>query len=146
MHPVLFDTSVYIRVLRMGGGAASGIRRMAEGGPIWLSSVVLEELYAGAGSAARERGALSALERDFSKARRILVPNLTDWTETGKLLASLSARYDYEEIGRGRLTNDALIAMSAARMGITVVTANARDFGKLAAIRPFHWRTENGRN
>jgi predicted nucleic acid-binding protein len=41
------------------------------------------------------------------------------------------------------LTNDALIALSAGRLGITVITANARDFGKLAEFRPFHWRVEN---
>jgi hypothetical protein len=40
----------------------------------------------------------------------------------------LAAKYDYEKIGLGRLTNDALIAMSAVRLGITVITANARDF------------------
>jgi hypothetical protein len=51
-------------------------------------------------------------ERDFEKARRILVPNLNDWTQTGKVLARLAAKYDYEKIGQGRLTNDALIAMS----------------------------------
>jgi predicted nucleic acid-binding protein len=41
------------------------------------------------------------------------------------------------------LTNGALIAMSAGRLGITVITANARDFGKLAEFRPFQWRIEN---
>jgi predicted nucleic acid-binding protein len=51
------------------------------------------------------------------------------------VLARLAAKYDYEQIGRGRLTNDALIAMSAGRSGITVITANARDFRKLGRIR-----------
>jgi len=37
--------------------------------------------------------------------------------------------------GKGRLTNDALIAMSAGRLGITVITANGRDFGTLAEFR-----------
>jgi len=72
-----------------------------------------------------------------------LVPNLTDWTQTGKVLVLVAAKYDYEQIGKGRLTNDALIATSAGRLGITVITANARDFGKLAEFRPFHWRVEN---
>jgi predicted nucleic acid-binding protein len=56
---------------------------------------------------------------------RILVPNLNDWTQTGKVVARLAAMYDYEKIGQGRLTNDALIAMSAARTAITVITANS---------------------
>jgi len=49
--------------------------------------------------------------------RPILVPNLTDWTQTGKILARLAGQYGYEQIGRGRLTNDAPIAMSATRVG-----------------------------
>ena len=59
------------------------------------------------------------------------------------MLARLAAKYDYEQIGRGRLTNDALIAMSAGRSGITVITANARDFRKLAEFGSFQWQVNN---
>src|ERR1700675_168946 len=138
MQPVLFDSSIYITALRTGDEAALSLRRLAVDSPVWLSAVVLEELYAGI--APRGRHVLERFERDFEKARRILVPNLNDWTQTGKVLARLAAKYDYEQIGKGRLTNDALIAMSAGRMGITVVTANQRDFSKLAEFRPFRWR------
>ncbi len=69
-----------------------------------------------------------------------MVPSLADWTLAGRVLAHLAAKYHYEQIGRGRLTNDALIAMSAGRLGITVITANERDFGKLAEFRSFHWQ------
>jgi predicted nucleic acid-binding protein len=86
------------------------------------------------------------LERDFDRARRILVPNLTDWTETGKVLALIAAKYGYERIGRGRLTNDALMAMSARRLGITLVTSNARDFGKLSEFRNFQWQVSDLRS
>lgn len=141
MQPVLFDSSIYITALRMKDDATLSLRRIAGAEPIWLSAVVLEELYAGV--TARNRQALERLERDFDKAGRILVPNLGDWTQTGKMLARLAAKYDYEQIGKGRLTNDALIATSAGRMGITVVTANARDFGRLAEFRPFQWRVDH---
>ena len=57
----------------------------------------------------------------------------------GRVLARLAARYGYEKIGQGRLANDALIAMSAARMGMTVITANERDFARLAEFRSFQW-------
>jgi len=141
MRPVLFDSSIYITALRTPDDADRSLRRIAGGEPVWLSSVVLEELYAG--TTARNRHVVERLERDFERARRILVPNLTDWTQTGKVLARLAARYDFEQIGKGRLTNDALIAMSAGRLGITVITANARDFSKLAEFRPFQWRINN---
>lgn len=138
MQPVLFDTSVYITMLRAQGDARLQLRQIAGSAPVWLSVVVLEELYAG--SNARSGRAVERLERDFERARRMLVPNLTDWAQTGKALARLAAKYDYEQIGRGRLTNDALIAASAGRMGITVITANARDFVMLAEFLPFQWR------
>jgi predicted nucleic acid-binding protein len=141
MPPILFDSSIYITALRMRDDAKLSLRRIAAGELVWLSAVALEELYAGVTT--RDREVVERLERDFDRARRILVPNLGDWTQTGKVLARLAAKYDYEQIGRGRLTNDALIAMSAGRMGITVVTANPRDFSKLAEFRPFQWRVEH---
>src|SRR5260370_37136567 len=141
MQPVLFDSSIYITALRTRDDATLSLRRIAGSEPIWLSTVVLEELYAGV--TARNRQVVERLERDFDRAGRILVPNLGDWTQTGKVLARLAAKYDYEQIGKGRLTNDALIAMSAARMGITVVTANSRDFSKIAVFRTFQWRVNH---
>ena len=47
---------------------------------------------------------------------------------------------NFEKAGKRRLTNDALIAVSAGRMGITIITTNARDFAKLAEFRTFQWR------
>jgi predicted nucleic acid-binding protein len=140
MQPVLFDTSVYIRALRTADEATLATRPSIIGSTLWLSSVVLEELYAG--TTGRGLRVVERLERDFHRANRILVPNLSDWAQTGKVLSLLGAKYDYEQIGKARLTNDALIAMSAARGGITVVTANARDFARLAEFRAFVWRVE----
>jgi predicted nucleic acid-binding protein len=144
MQLVLFDSSVYITALRTRDEGALSLRRLTVDSPIWLSVVVLEELYAGI--APRGRHVLERFERDFEKAKRILVPNLNDWTQTGKVLARLAAKYDYEKSRQGRLTNDALIAMSAARLGITVITANARDFLRLAEFRPFQWRVHDFRS
>ena len=138
MQPALFDTSIYIAALRRGNDAAIGLRRVAADAPLWLSSVVLEELYAGAGD--RECRMVERLGRDFDRVKRILVPNLNDWAQAGRVLARLASKYDYEQIGRGRLTNDALIAMSAGRLGIRVLTANERDYRRLAEFRAFQWQ------
>ena len=138
MQPALFDTSIYISALRRGDEAALALRRLAADSPLWLSAVVLEELYAGAGS--RERRVVERLERDFDRAKRVLVPALSDWAEAGRVLARMAAKYHYEQIGQGRLTNDALIAMSAGRLGIRVITANERDYRRLAEFRLFRWQ------
>jgi predicted nucleic acid-binding protein len=137
MQPVLYDASVYIASLRQGITQILQIRNLVHGSPLWLSAVTLEELYAGAAAAERKR--LAKLERDFHKANRLLTPNLTDWTKTGQLLARLGAKYGYEQIGRSRITNDALLAVSAARLGIVVLTINARDFVRIAEFCPLRW-------
>src|SRR5271166_430176 len=90
MRPALFDTSVYISALRRGNDAALALRRLAADAPLWLSSVVLEELYAGAGD--RERRVMERLERDFERVKRILAPNLSDWTQACRVLARLAGK------------------------------------------------------
>jgi predicted nucleic acid-binding protein len=135
---VLFDSSMYITALRVGNDAALLLQRWARESPLWLSSVVLEELYAGAN--ANDYPILEKLERDFERARRVLTPNLKDWTQAGRVLARLAQKYGYERIGQARLTNDALIATSAARAGITVLTVNQRDFARLAEFCPLQWQ------
>ena len=47
MRPVLFDASIYITALRAGDDAVLTLRRLAPEAPVWLSAVVLEELFAG---------------------------------------------------------------------------------------------------
>src|SRR5271169_2095121 len=133
MRPALFDSSIYITALRQGDDAVPALRRFTTDAPLWLSAVVLEELYAG--TADRDRQVVDRLERDFDRAKRILVPNLSDWTQAGRVLARLAAKYQYQPIGHGRSTNDALIAMSAGRLGIRVITANEREFSRLAEFR-----------
>jgi predicted nucleic acid-binding protein len=137
MQPALLDTSIYIAALRSGNEAVISLRRLASQAPLWLSAVVLEELYVGIGR--KDRRVIERLEREFIRIQRILVPNLSDWTQTGQILARIAAAYGYEKVGTARLTNDALIAMSAARQGITVVTANVRDFARLVQFRKFRF-------
>jgi predicted nucleic acid-binding protein len=137
MRSALFDTSIYVSALRRGDAGSAVARFIAEN-DMWLSAVVLEELYAGARE--RDRHVVELIEGRFSKENRILLPELDDWIQAGKVLSRLAAKYDYEQIGRSRLTNDTLIAMSAARTGVTILTANMRDFRKLAEFRAFSWQ------
>ena len=100
--------------------------------------MVLSELLIGAAER-RARQQFLATEREFLKLSRLLVPVQRDWSLAGQVLAQVRAKYGYEQVGRTRMTNDALIAMSAARRGFTVVTRNADDFKKIAEFRPFQW-------
>ena len=51
---VLFDSSVYIGAFRGDRDAGPIFERWRRKAPIWVSSVVLEELYAGADAAGAE--------------------------------------------------------------------------------------------
>lgn len=143
MAGIVFDTSVYISALRRGDASVFTSRRAARKGEtkdraLWLSVVVLEELYVGAHDGKLKK-LLSRLEKDFERAGRLLVPLQSDWTACGQVLARVGEKYGYEQVGRARLTNDALIAMSAARHGFTILTVNAADFKKIAEFRPLRW-------
>jgi predicted nucleic acid-binding protein len=124
--------------MRRGEWGAISAYSLRPFGVLWLSAVVLEELYAG--SSPSNVTQIERLERDFADLDRVLVPTQADWTSTGRILARLAAKYDYEEIGRGRLTNDTLLATSAGRTGMLVFTLNASDFVRIAEFRPFRWR------
>lgn len=144
MGGILFDTSVYINALRRGELSAFSRRRFDSAGenksqPLWLSSVVLEELYVGA-MTGKIIKPLEKFERDFQRTNRLLVPNLNDWTTCGRILSLIGRKYGFEEVKKARMTNDCLIAMTAARNGLTVFTYNADDFKIVAEFRPFKWQ------
>jgi predicted nucleic acid-binding protein len=67
MQPALFDSSIYISALRRRDDAGLALRRLAADAPLWLSAVVLEELYAAAGD--RDRQVVERLQRDFDRAK-----------------------------------------------------------------------------
>jgi predicted nucleic acid-binding protein len=130
MRQAVLDSSIYIAAMRNPNHGFATLYEYSTDSTIWLSSVVLQELYAGATD--RNRFAVESLEAEFRAMNRILVPNLNDWTKTGRLLAQLAAKYHYEKIGRARLTSDALIAVTASRLDLRVITANERDFRKIS--------------
>jgi predicted nucleic acid-binding protein len=138
MQPVIFDTSVYITALRQGDDSLLQTRNVAHGSPLWLSAVVLEELYAGANARGRKR--LARFERDFVKINRLLVPEASEWSRTGGVLAQIGEKYGYEKIGKARITNDTLIGTSAARRGIVLLTINKRDFDLIAEFCPLQYQ------
>ena len=137
MSGVVFDTSVFIAAYRLRQPALLDLHRYG-GGPLYLSSVVAQELYVGAAARAKRREADRLWQR-FERLDRLLVPTANDWREVGLILGQIGERLGYSKVGQGRLTNDALLAFSARRRGLTVLTMNARDFALLARYRPFRY-------
>jgi predicted nucleic acid-binding protein len=131
---VLLDSSVYIEALRTGRRELWAARQH----PVWIayfSVVVGSELLRGA----RERRAVRLVEKlwqDFTQADRLVAPHTRDWHDAGDVLRRIGVKYGYERIGQSRLVHDVLIALSARRSGIAVVTLNVADFQRIAEFRP----------
>ena len=133
----IFDTSIYVRVLRQGNTDILQ-QRQSENFPLWLSAVVLEELYVGA-SDKKSIKILNKFESDFTSINRLLVPNQTDWVIGGQILNKIGKKYGFDKVGKARLTNDTILAMSVARMGFKLLTTNAKDFQLISEFREFEW-------
>jgi len=105
----------------------------------YMSVVVLQELLAGANDAST----INQLERvrhEYRKTGRLLVPTEEDWWYVGLALNALQRGRRSKKAGkiprisaaeRYRITNDVLIARSAKREGVALVTDNVRDFQKI---------------
>jgi predicted nucleic acid-binding protein len=140
---IVFDTSIYIRALRDGQSDILSRRRISLANknvfqPLWLSAVVLEELYAGASDKSALK-TLTRFEKEFTKINRLLVPEQTDWSITGQILNKIGEKYGFEKVGKARLTNDTLLAASVARMGFKIVISNTKDFALISEFRAFKW-------
>lgn len=105
----------------------------------YMSAVVIEEVTAGAadGSVLKE---LQAALKNYQKAGHLLVPTGEDWYEAGKVIYALQQGNKSKKTGdkpplppeiRCRMINDVLIARSAKREGVTVVTYNMRHFEQI---------------
>ncbi|SRR5216683_4481491 len=133
MPKLLFDASVYIRAFREKRLQLLGSRALGRD-LIYFSAVVGSELL----RCANERNVIRIVEelwRDFKKAGRNVLPGIGDWHEAGIVLAKMRAKLDYESVGQAKLVHDTLIAVSARRLGISVVTHNVGDFQRIAEIR-----------
>jgi len=81
---------------------------------------------------------VAKLERDLRSAGRLLVPQHNDWQFTGHVLRQIGIKHGFELVGKSRLTNDCLIAMTARRLGLTVITKNFKDFELISEFRKFN--------
>jgi predicted nucleic acid-binding protein len=125
---ILLDTNVFIDYLRVGrhatwvwGGRHSRIR--------FLSAVVLLELRLGADTARRAR-AVDRIRAAFPD-ERVVAPTPALFDRAGALFRTLHGSGSRLRDRLGPM-NDLLIALTAWRIGATVVTANSREFGRIA--------------
>jgi predicted nucleic acid-binding protein len=130
-YPVrlFLDTSIYIPFINHG--IAHPAIEFPQGQPlIYMNSVVMEELYAGALDIPSIK-LLDKMYDTFSSMNRLITPDAADWQKTGKVIAQLGRKYGFEEIYLSRITNDVLLAASARKIGGAIVTNNLKDFQRI---------------
>ncbi|MDP9169985.1 MAG: type II toxin-antitoxin system VapC family toxin [Acidobacteriota bacterium] len=104
---------------------------------LFMSSVVAPELFVGCRTQQQEK-ALTAFLKPFEKAARIVTPDHACFREAGRVLAGLG-RAGIGTAHRHKILNDVLIAVTAARSGLMVVTSNAGDFSLIEKYTPVRW-------
>lgn len=123
-QPIVFDTSIYIPYFRREA-YRSLIETQTRRGRNRLSSVVIQELYAGTQSPSDKR-LLDGLNRDFTTRGYVLAPEHDEWALAGQLLNLHGRRRGF--LDPRTHVADILILVSSLRVGAVLVTENVRDF------------------
>jgi predicted nucleic acid-binding protein len=128
MAKVTFDANIFIRYKPQSFPRS-----------FYMSAVVLQELVAGAIDASRIKD-FERSRHEYRKLNKLLVPNEEDWWHAGLVLNALQRGRRSKKTGkiprisvaeRHRIINDVLIAPTAKRAGVMVVTDNVSDFRKI---------------
>ncbi len=135
MIEYVLDTNVCIDIIN---GRSIPVRSrlkdvLAEGSVVGVSSVVLHELWYGVAKSARRDYNTERLQAFLSGPFEILEWDDADARAAGEVRALLER--DGQMIG----AYDALIAAQAVRRGITLVTANAREFKRVDGLMWEDW-------
>ena len=128
MAKVTFDSNIFIK---------NKPAKLPAG--FYMSMIVLQELLAGANDAAAIKE-LKAAYQNYEKANRLLVPDSEDWWQVGFILNALQRGRKSKKselipkmstADKYRITNDVLIARTARRAGVAIVTDNVKDFERI---------------
>jgi predicted nucleic acid-binding protein len=135
--PILLDTNVYLFAMRSEKGAAFFERQFL---PLvfqtHLSSIVVEELYAGALDA-EAIGLVESYVGALERAGRVIAPTFQDWKEAGKIVAKATRKETSRKSKVQQMLNDILLALCARRIGADLFTFNREDFQMIQRYRAF---------
>jgi tRNA(fMet)-specific endonuclease VapC len=131
----LLDTNAVVALLRNKPAEVRRRYREAEASGAYLavSSIVLFELWYGVEKSTRVRDNTERLRVFLSGAMDLLDFDDEDAASAGRIRAVL------EQSGTPIGAYDLLIAGQALRRGLTVVTANASEFGRVAGLSWVDW-------
>jgi predicted nucleic acid-binding protein len=126
------DTNLYIDAIRDPAGEEALSKFLVRWAPqTHLNAVVMQELRAGARTAAQVEALESGIFERFERVSRTFGPSIAAFKECGMVLAELWRRDGVTKRPRS-LVNDILLAASCREHGFTLITT---DQG-FAALRP----------
>lgn len=129
-RPLLFDSSVYIGIIR-GAIEWSVIAVPMRDARVRLASVVAFELLVGARTAA-DRQDLAAMIQRSEQSGWTITPGLRDWTTAADMVAWYGRRHGRLE-PRDHLA-DVLLVLCAGQVQGEIVTTNVRDLSRWARV------------
>ena len=137
---LLLDTTVYIDELQ--AKLPRDVELLLRSPYLWHSSVTEAELSALAGlldpahpdTAQAHHQVFATIEHRPN--HRIVNPDRETWREAGILAGMLARLQQYGKVEQRKTLNDALIFLSAAKEGLTVLTRNISDFDLLSQLEP----------
>jgi predicted nucleic acid-binding protein len=137
---LLLDTTVYIDELQ--GKLPRDVEFAIRSASLWHSTVTECELSALAGLLDPDHPDTShAIDQVLASieqrpSHRIVNPDREVWRDAGILAGLLARVQQYGKAERQKTLNDALIFLSAAKAGLTVLTRNISDFDLLMQLTP----------
>ena len=134
------DTNVYI-------GAAAGmlpreVQMLIERALLFHCSVCLGELATGVANADPVLAGWPAMRDHYAElfdsipSTRLLNPDAQVWTDAGTVAGILARTQSFQNHQRKECLNDALIYLTAAKMGLPVLTANRDEFDLIQQLAP----------
>jgi predicted nucleic acid-binding protein len=137
---ILYDTTVYIDVLQHHFPETGKL--MLRAIAAWHSPVTEAELASAVGLLDPSHPKTPQLIDEIAGAidhrpiQRTIVPDVIVWREAGMLSGILARLQGYDNSQRRRVTNDALLFVTARRHGCTLLTRNISDFDFLQQLDP----------
>lgn len=128
----LLDTNICIYVARQRPPAVEKRLTRLAPGMVGMSLITFGELRFGAEKSVQRANALATLDRLVE-----LIPVLAPEAAVGERYGALRARL--ERAGTPIGNNDLWIAAHALALGVTLVTNNTREFGRVPKLKLENW-------
>ncbi len=137
---IVLDTNVYVR--SAAGTLPTAAAMLVDRGLLFHCSVCVAELAAGVANFRPSHAAWRTI-RDYYSAlmttfppTRLLTPDTQIWAEAGLIAGTLARTQSFQRHQRKECLNDALIFLTAAKVGLPVLTANRDEFDLIQQLAP----------